>query len=698
MARLTFPQRIVIVCIAVAACVVLLPKHASAVQAAPGVMTFTAQQGGPNPAPQNVVVSIAGGATWHATVSSPWVTLSKMTGGPVAMTIASVTVSNTLAPNALPYSATVDFIDDTGASPTATVIVRFTVTASPVLSVSKTSFTFTTTQGNNPADQMFSVQSGGPGGWTGTTSVAPGLSWLSIAPASGTAAEYNDPSKPVRVKINTAGLLIGQYQGTVTVTSAGAVPGSIDIPVTLKITSAPILDTSPRSITLNVEQGNSASPTLQIVNNGGSETELSWQIVQPAETWLRLSLSGCTGPYPASVAGNTAGGRKTAVSVCIDTIVPAVLPLGNHTSTLKVVVPAGTMMMAPGVDSVLVSITVINHTSKPTVVPGTLVYTSEKTCGPPNTYKITITWDSSENGDTQLKWGETLDANGVPQYERGIILKPEGLNTVTHTGGVISHSVTLDNLNLVYGGHRYYFAIRSTDRWGLTGDWTDHDPMNPAMFLSITTNTCDQSAPNPVVLQVPATSPLHGSITIVMSAQDESLVTSFELFRAPNMLVVTIPVPATLCQSTGQKYSCQMTYSLNTKLFPNAAINLFVRAFDALGYSADSGIKLINVDNTVPKVSNVAATASEVPANSGNWQAAITWVTDVGSDSAVQYGTEDDEGNFKGYTNDKTGDDLGGNDLFNHTVTLTNLSAGRVYHYMVTSCPQNVSDPDRCGH
>ena len=87
--------------------------------------------------------------------------------------------------------------------------------------------------GSTPPSQTLSVSEaqGGSLGWT--TTVTQGASWLSASPASGTA-----PSS-VTVSVNPAGLPVGVYAGTITITAPGALDSPATVNVTLTVTAAP---------------------------------------------------------------------------------------------------------------------------------------------------------------------------------------------------------------------------------------------------------------------------------------------------------------------------------------------------------------------------------------------------------------------------------------------------------------------------
>jgi len=103
-----------------------------AIAASPASLSFTAQQGGANPAAQTLSISNTGGGTlsWSATDSVAWLTLSPVSGtgnGPVTLSATTGTLT------AGSYSGTVT-LSATGASP-VTVPVTFTVTPPKVETV-----------------------------------------------------------------------------------------------------------------------------------------------------------------------------------------------------------------------------------------------------------------------------------------------------------------------------------------------------------------------------------------------------------------------------------------------------------------------------------------------------------------------------------------------------------------------------------
>ena len=106
----------------------------------------------------------------------------------------------------------------------------------------------------------------------------------------------------VRVSINTTGLAVGTYTGSVVVTSSSASNSPKTIPVTLTI-SPPALTVSPNSLVFTYIQGGTI-PTPQMLSVGSTGAALSFTVNTSGGTWLTATGSGNT-PGSVSVSVNT---------------------------------------------------------------------------------------------------------------------------------------------------------------------------------------------------------------------------------------------------------------------------------------------------------------------------------------------------------------------------------------------------------
>jgi len=264
-------------------------------------LSFSAVQGGSNPANKTITISNSGNGTltWTATESSNWLNLSPASGtGNSTITVSIVTTGMTAGT----YSAPIT-IAATGATNTPqTVTVSLTINATPTIGFSPTAFTFTGGQGGTlPASQALVISNSGGGALSWTVS-ANNTTWLSLSPLSGTGAGSST------VTVNTAGLAAGTYTGTITISAVGASNSPRTVPVTLTVTVAasPTISRSPATLTFSGTQGG-ANPASQAVNITNSGTgSLTWTATDNAN-WLTLTPASGTGTGTIGASVNLSG-------------------------------------------------------------------------------------------------------------------------------------------------------------------------------------------------------------------------------------------------------------------------------------------------------------------------------------------------------------------------------------------------------
>lgn len=276
-------------------------------------LTFEALPGGSNPPSQTVAVSNAGAGTlnWVVTENAPWLTVSPLSGTNAGTLTASVNISG-LAQGTYSTSITVTA---TGATNSPQSIAVTLVISSPSLGVTPSAIVFNGFQGQpNPGPVQMSISNlgGGSVNWSASSN-AP---WLSLSSTSGTA-----PST-VNVQADIAGLAIGTYSGSITVTAPGASNSPQVIPVTLTV--AGLLMTS--NFDDGAMQGWAISPLGRaqnwsiingsLVNNGGGHTQVfagdgNWSDYDLQVDVKLASLSD----YPGGIRGhvNPATGASYAL-------------------------------------------------------------------------------------------------------------------------------------------------------------------------------------------------------------------------------------------------------------------------------------------------------------------------------------------------------------------------------------------------
>ncbi len=284
--------------------------------------------------------------------------------------------------------------------------------AQPALSVSKTSLSFTATQGAaDPAPQTFDVTNAGTGSLNFTASES--ASWLAVSPASGAA-----PST-VTATPSIAGLAPGTYTAPVTIAAAGATgsPKTVDVSLTVN-PPAPVLAVAPASLAFTATAGG-ANPAAQTVNvtNGGGGT-LNWT-ASDNQTWLGVSPVSGTAPGAVSVSVNCTG-----------------LAAGTYTGT--VTVTAAGASGSP--KTVAVSLTVNPATPVLAVAPTSLAFTATagganpaaQTVNVTNSGGGTLNWTASDN----QTWLGVAPATGTGAAALSVSTNVSGLAAGTYTGTV----------------------------------------------------------------------------------------------------------------------------------------------------------------------------------------------------------------------------------------------------------------------
>jgi trimeric autotransporter adhesin len=214
--------------------VTLTVTSTTTVAVSPTSLTFTEPQGGSIPAAQTLTLtSSPGSATYTASISysqgSNWLQISPTSGsatGPIQVSI----LPNTLSQGS--YMAQISFVYQGAATTSATVNVVLNVTASQTVAASPTSLAFAYQVGAaQPASQQLNITSTGGPVTVAVSSSSSG--WLSVSSTGGATPQT------INVSVNTSGLAVQAYNGSISITAPGVLTTPISIPVTLTISAEP---------------------------------------------------------------------------------------------------------------------------------------------------------------------------------------------------------------------------------------------------------------------------------------------------------------------------------------------------------------------------------------------------------------------------------------------------------------------------
>jgi len=289
----------------------------------PESLSFTAVEGGSNPAIKTLDIWNSGIGTLNWTLSDDAAWLSENpTGGSSTSAHDIVVLSvNTTGMSAGDYSANIT-ITAPGASNSPQVVPVSLHISSPTLEISfnPERLTFTAVEGGStPANQTLEIWNSGGG--TRDWSLGDDAEWLSESPTSGSSRGEHDT---VAVSVDIAGMSAGDYSANITITAPGASNSPQVVPVSLHISSAaPEISFSPESLSFTAGEGGS-NETLEIWNSGIDT--LNWTLTDDA-AWLSEN--------PTS-GSSTSADDTTLVTVSVNT---AGMSAGDYSANITITAP-----------------------------------------------------------------------------------------------------------------------------------------------------------------------------------------------------------------------------------------------------------------------------------------------------------------------------------------------------------------------
>jgi predicted secreted protein len=289
----------------------------------PESLSFTAVEGGSNPAIKTLDIWNSGIGTLNWTLSDDAAWLSENpTGGNSTSAHDIVVLSvNTTGMSAGDYSANIT-ITAPGASNSPQVVPVSLHISPPTLEISFSpeSLSFTAGEGGStPANQTLEIWNSGGG--TRDWSLSDDAAWLSENPTGGSSTSEHDT---VAVSVDIAGMSAGDYSANITITSPGASNSPQVVPVSLHISSAaPEISFSPESLSFTAGEGGS-NKTLEIWNSGIDT--LNWTLTDNA-AWLSEN---------ATSGSSTGADDKTLVTVSVNT---AGMSAGDYSANITITAP-----------------------------------------------------------------------------------------------------------------------------------------------------------------------------------------------------------------------------------------------------------------------------------------------------------------------------------------------------------------------
>lgn len=477
-----------------------VPANLPVLTVTPALLSFTAFDGGANPATQTLVVSNPGSQplSWALTNNTPtlvasqsnlsalgsnasWLTIDRMSGTVIPGATNVITVSaqsQNLLPgtyiNTLVFSAGQGTVD----SP-QNVSVSLTVQPSCGLTLSAGGMSFTAVAGqSNPANQVLGIRATssctGSIGWRAISSA----NWLTMTPTSG---QLNGTTNVVAsIAVNTTGVKPGNYSGNILVV-AGQSTQSVVVMLTVQPPlppSAPIMGVSPLSLNFSTTQGQ-PSPPGQVVtitntsSTGGDALQWHTTVNQFANTWLTASPTG----------GNIAAGQTGQLTV---NVITTDLTPGLYQGQVVLSATDGNTLQPAGgsPQTVSINLQVLPPCALAQPSASALAFTATQGGADPTAQSITLT--ASGNCSWPLSWKSSITTSAP-----WLTITPEG-GTLVASGQSSTLTIAPSVASLKPGTYMAQVTIAATDVSGVPAQGS---PQMLAMTFTVLQPCALQVAP-----------------------------------------------------------------------------------------------------------------------------------------------------------------------------------------------------------
>ncbi len=315
-----------------------------------------------------------------------------------------------------------------GQSAPQVVPVTFTVLAGLTISASPTTLTFyhqiNTTP---PSAQTFKVASSGTAfNFSAAAATVSGGNWLAVTPSS------SSTPGTLSVSINPAGLSLGTYNATITLTSSAALNSPLTVPVVLVVSANPFLKASPGTLNFAAATGGAlpAAQDIQISSTGSALNITTAATTTSGGGWLSVTPATGLTPVTISVAVNPTG-----------------LPAGTYTGQVSI--------LSTGVSNSPLAIPVtltVNSSVNLGSTPVALNYSYQVGSAAPAAQNLTISssgaslsFSATSATTTGGGWLAVSPAGAVTPGTLSVSVNPASLAPGTYTGNVMVASTGATN-------------------------------------------------------------------------------------------------------------------------------------------------------------------------------------------------------------------------------------------------------------
>ncbi len=411
---------------AVVVAVSLTVSGSSALTASPSSLAFAHQLGTSAPTAQTLNLgSTSTPLPFTISSNAAWLSVNISSGTTPA------TVSVNVNPGGLPAGTYNGALTVGG---TLSVPVTLTVSSGPTLTANPTSLAFSYQLGGPlPSTQTLNV------GSTGTSlpfAITSNAAWLTTSLSGGATPTA------VSVSANPAGLAAGTYNAALTI------GGTLTVPVTLTVASAPALTATPSSLAFSITDG-LATPRSQTVVVSSTGAPQAFSIASNA-SWLTTSFFSGTTPSTITVTVNPAG-----------------LNPGSYSGTLTINgnLPIAVTLTIGTAPSITATPSSLNFTTQ------SIAEQSVSLVGVPASYSIT----------SNASWLTASPSSGIIPATISARVNPAGLSAGSYTGALSVNGAALVTVTLTVPAAPGNFSIAAVTNAASQS----LGPLSPGLLVSI---------------------------------------------------------------------------------------------------------------------------------------------------------------------------------------------------------------------
>jgi hypothetical protein len=606
--------------------VTLVVSQAITLSASPPSLSFSSQAGGSAPASQKIQVTSSGAQVSFSASIAPgaaWLTVAgdSLTPGNLNVTV------NPTGLTAGDYAGTAVIQSTAAANNPLQVPVSLHVAATGALSVSPGILRFThVAPGSAPAPQTVSVTS------TGSPlefhpAVSPGATWLHVS-GSGTT-----PGS-LQVTVDPTGLAVGQYNGTILVSST-TVDSFELVAVTLTVSTLPKLSASPTSLNFVHQIGGTppAAQMLSITSDSGNPSVTASASTVSGGPWLSAVGSGST-PFEVPVSVNPTG---LAAGTYSGTVTLTSSGAGNSPYSVPVTL---VVRIAPVITAAPTSLSFAHTLGNPSLPPGQQVIVSADS---PIPASVVV---STANG---LPWLSVSYTGSTTPLFVTVAVNPAGLASGVHTGTITVTSSSAGNSPLLIpvtftvSSQPVLSATPSSAKFVYTQGGTI--PGQFPILVGSTSPVTVQTSISPAVSWLTAsgggTTPTTLQLTVSPLGLLPGTYTTAVLVTSPNAANSPLSVPVELTVLAApflEVKPSQLTFSyqLGGPSIPSQPLTVTsggVPVNVAAGTSGEPWLSVAGAPGPTPKVFTVTANPSSLAA--GTYHATVTVTSSGASNSPV---------------------------------------------------------------